>query len=124
MLGIEGSKIAISKSKHPESITRYNLQKELKLGKKFDLIWSFELVEHIHPKFLDNLLKTFSNHSDKIVLSAARPGQGGCGHFNEQPETYWIKCFERYGYKFNKDKTEELRKIDDEYAQNMLVFER
>ena len=96
----------------------------MKLGRTFDLIWSFEFVEHIHPKFIDNLLKTFSNHSDRIALSAARPGQGGNGHFNEQPASYWIEKFERYGYKFARKKTDELRAIAEEYAENMLVLER
>ena len=122
--GVEGSKIAISAASHPELIIRYNLDKELELSKKFDLIWSFEFVEHIHHKFIDNLLKTFSNHSDRIVLSAARPGQGGDGHFNEQPSSYWIEKFEKYGYRFNRSKTDALRVIEEEYAENMLVFER
>ncbi|MCX5695207.1 MAG: methyltransferase domain-containing protein [Candidatus Omnitrophica bacterium] len=124
VIGVEGSKIAISAANHPELIIKYNLEKELKLNKRFDLIWSFEFVEHIHPKFIDNLLKTFSNHSNRIVLSAARPGQGGNGHFNEQPEAYWVKQFEKYGYRSNRDKIEELRNIDELYAKNMLVFER
>lgn len=36
-IGVDGSKIAISKSNHPELIVRHNLEKELNLGKKFDL---------------------------------------------------------------------------------------
>ncbi len=75
-------------------------------------------------KYIDNLLETFSNHSDRIVMSAARPGQTGVGHFNEQLEDYWIKQFEKYGYKLNKDRTEELRNLDIQFAKNMLVFER
>lgn len=123
-IGVEGSKIAISVANHPELIVKYNLGKELKLNKKFDLIWSFEFVEHIHPKFIDNLLKTFSNHSDRIVFSAARPGQGGYGHFNEQPASYWIEKFGKYGYRFVRKKTEELCAINEEYAENILVLER
>ena len=124
VVGVEGSKIAISEANHPELILKYNLEKELKLNRKFGLIWSFEFVEHIHPKFVNNLLKTFSNHSDRVVLSAARPGQGGDGHFNEQPPSYWIEKFEKHGYRFDRAKTDELRLINEEYAENMLVFER
>lgn len=122
--GVEGSKIAICEARHSELIVLFNLEKELRLDKKFDLIWSFEFVEHIHPKFTDNLLKTFSNHSDRIVLSAARPGQGGNGHFNEQPGSYWIEKFEKYGYRFDEEKSEELKSLNEQYAENMLVFER
>ena len=123
-VGIEGSTLAIRKAKNPKAILKYNLNRELNLNKRFDLIWSFEFVEHIHPKYVDNLLKSFSNHSNKVVMSAARPGQGGDGHFNEQLETYWIKQFEKYGYRLNIDKTEELISIDEKYAKNMLAFER
>lgn len=123
-IGVEGSKIAISRANHPELIVRYNLEKELNLNKRFDLIWSFEFVEHIHPRFIDNLLKTFSNHADRIVLSAARPGQGGNGHFNEQAEDYWIEKFKEYGYRLDRDRTDELRMVKEEFAENILVFER
>lgn len=123
-VGVEGSKIAISKASYPERIIRYNLEKELKLGKQFDLIWSFEFVEHVHPRFVHNILKTFSNHSDKIVMSAARPGQGGNGHFNEQPEEYWINLFAKAGYQFSKNKTEKLRSTHDLWSDNILVFQR
>lgn len=122
--GVDGSRVAISRANHPEFIIKHNLEKELDLHKKFDLIWSFEFIEHIHPKYLDQVLKTFSNHSDKVVISAAHPFQGGDGHFNEQPASYWMRQFERYGYRFNKDKTEKLQSIKEEFAENMLVFER
>ncbi len=122
--GVEGSELAISKAKYPDKILQYNLEKELNLKKRFDLIWSFEFVEHIHPKYVDNLLKTFSNHSDKVVVSAAPPGQGGDGHFNEQLPVYWIEKFKQYGYAFDQPRSEELRKLEDSYSQNLIVFER
>jgi len=124
VVGIEGSLLAINKAKNPKVILRYNLNNELNLKRKFDLIWSFEFVEHIHPEYLENLLKTFSNHSDRIVMSAARPGIATPWHFNEQPETYWIDNFKKYGYRLNSKFTEELRRIDEEFAINILVFER
>ena len=124
VIGVDGSKLAIKNALNPELVIRYDLNKELNLKKKFDLIWSYELVEHIHPKYVDNLLKTFSNHSDIIVMSAAKPGQGGEGHFNEQLPEYWIKMFLKYGYEYNTQKTEEFRKIPEKYSENMLVFEK
>ena len=77
VIGVEGSKVAISRAINKRLIKRHNLEKELNLRRKFELIWSFEFVEHIHPKYADNLLRTFSNHSDTVVMSAARPSQGG-----------------------------------------------
>jgi len=124
VMGVEGSDIAIYYAKHPEVILQYNLEKELNLHKKFDLIWSYEFVEHIYPKYINNLMKTFSNHSDTVVMSAAQPGQEGDGHFNEQPDSYWIAQFKRYGYSFNENKTGILRKLNEVFAKNMYVFER
>ncbi len=124
VVGVDGSKIAISHAKHPERIIPYNLTKELRLKKTFDLIWSFEFVEHIHPQFTRNLLQTFSNHSDTIVMSAAKPGQGGSGHFNEQPAAYWIEQMSTKGYRLNENLTSQFHSIDETHAHNILVFQR
>lgn len=123
-VGVEGSRKAIAHAKNKELIVRYNLEKVLDLYRKFDMIWSFEFVEHVHPRAIKNLIQTFSNHSDKIVMSAAVPGQGGCGHFNEQLPAYWIEHFETCGYRLNKIKTEDLKSTGELYVQNILVFER
>ncbi len=124
VFGVEGSWAAIESAKNKQFIMRHNLSKELRLNRKFDLIWSFEFVEHIHPKFVNNLMRTFSNHSDKVIISAARPGQGGEGHFNEKPPEYWINIFKEYGYKFINDETDLLRDTDEMCSKNMLVFKR
>ena len=122
VLGVEGSSSAISKSSASSHLIQFDLNHELNLKRKFDLIFSYEFVEHIHPKYVDNLLKTFSNHSDKIVLSAAKPGQGGLGHFNEQLPEYWISQFVRYGYSYDSEKTFLLKLEEKTYPDNILVF--
>ena len=123
-LGVEGSSLAISEANNSRCILKFDLSKELNLRKKYDLIWSFEFVEHIHPNYINNLMKTFENHSNTVIMSAAQPFQGGDGHFNEQPQAYWVEQFKRHGYEFNIEKTEELRNIDERYSKNMYVFER
>jgi SAM-dependent methyltransferase len=122
--GVEGSELAISKALHPELIRQWNLNEELNRNRKFDLTWCYEVVEHVHPKYVNNLMRTFSNHSDRVVLSAAPPGQGGEGHFNEQPPSYWRALFESYGFGCDERATEALHGIDEIFSQNMLVFER
>lgn len=122
--GMEGSSLAIKQSIHPELIQKFNLNNELNLNQKFDLIWSFEFIEHIHPNYLNNLIRTFSNHSNLVIISAARPGQGGEGHFNEQDDEYWIDQFKKYNYKLDKINTKKLRSIDEQFSNNMYVFKR
>ncbi|MBC8553077.1 MAG: class I SAM-dependent methyltransferase [Candidatus Brocadiales bacterium] len=124
VVGVEGSQLAIEHSEHPELIIKYNLNNELNLNRKFDLIYSFEFLEHIHPKYVDNLLRTFAHHSDIVIVSAAQPGQGGLGHLNEQPMNYWINKFKEYRYHLNSDNTFLLRSCKDLFSDNLLVFER
>ena len=123
-IGIENSRLAISKSPASEKIIWHNLKKELNLKRKFDLVWSFEVIEHIHPRFESIFLNTLVRHSDRIIISAATPGQGGHGHFNEQLPEYWVKRFLDLRYKLNENMTECLRNTEEMHAINMLVFEK
>ncbi|HLL83782.1 MAG TPA: class I SAM-dependent methyltransferase [Longimicrobium sp.] len=124
VFGLEGSELAISKAAHPELIRKVDLNHEVQLRRKFDLVWSYEVVEHIHPDYVQSLMRTFSNHGDNVVLSAARPGQGGQGHFNEQPPEYWIARFAEHGYTCDQDATRRLRAVPEEFSANMLAFRR
>jgi hypothetical protein len=55
-------------------------------------------------------------------MSAAQPGQGGVGHFNEQPPEYWISKMASVGYTLDEALTQRLQATPDEYAANMLAF--
>jgi SAM-dependent methyltransferase len=123
-IGIENSRLAINKSPVSEKIIRHNLKREMNLKRKFDLVWCFEVIEHIHPRFEPIFLNTLIRHSDRIIISAAIPGQGGHGHFNEQLPEYWVKRFSALRFKLNEDMTECLKNIDEMHAKNMLVFEK
>lgn len=120
--GIENSALAASNSKNPERILKYNLNKSVDLQKKFDLVWCFEVIEHIHPMFESSILKTLTSHGPLVILSAAKPGQGGHGHFNEQNEEYWIKKFSDLGYVFDEKLSLNLRETKEEHAENLMVF--
>ena len=122
--GVENSAIAIAKSPAKDHIIRHNLSNELNLNKKFDLVWCFEVIEHIHPDFEKNLLQTLVNHSNYIVLSAARPGQGGHGHFNEKEPAYWIQKFSDLGYSYDSAFTQKLKDTGEMHSDNLLCFSR
>jgi len=96
--GLEGSALAISKARNAALIQQHDLNQPIHLGQKFDLVWCFEVAEHIHPRYASALLETLTAHGDRILLSAARPGQGGLGHLNEQPRGYWDDLFRGDGY--------------------------
>ena len=63
-------------------------------------------------------------------MSWALPGQGGDGHINEKSTTYIIKEVEKYGFKLNKKKTNEIRQSIDisptfmYFRHNLLIFDK
>jgi SAM-dependent methyltransferase len=121
-VGLEGSQPAIDASPVRSQIQRTNLNRPVALGRTFDVVWSYEVAEHIHAKYVDAFLETLTTHGPVIVMSAAQPGQGGCGHFNEQPPEYWIAHIERRGFRYAAAEADALHALSDEFARNMMVF--
>jgi 2-polyprenyl-3-methyl-5-hydroxy-6-metoxy-1,4-benzoquinol methylase len=121
-IGIEASRAAIRASKYPHLIKRQDLRHRFDLRRQFDLAWCFEVAEHIHPRYVEDFIDNLCRHSDLITLSAAPPGQGGEGHFNEQPQAYWVAKFIRRGYHLHKEWTLALREVHEHYSENMMVF--
>jgi SAM-dependent methyltransferase len=120
--GIEGSSLAISRAANPHRILCANLERPIDLGRRFDLVWSFEVAEHIDGRYADNLVRTLTTHADAVVMSAAVPGQGGEGHLNEQPPQYWIERFARMRFDYDRSLTSYLRQSTDTHSQNILAF--
>jgi cyclopropane fatty-acyl-phospholipid synthase-like methyltransferase len=123
-VGLEGSQPAIDASPVHNRIKLVNLNRPVALGRMFDVVWSYEVAEHIHPKYTDAFLQTLTTHGPVIILSAARPGQGGVGHFNEQPPLYWIERIERRGFLHVAEASAQFQALPDEWARNVLVFVR
>jgi len=71
-----------------EALTKGNcrtleLAKDFDLKKKFDLVLSLEVGEHIPAEFESVFLANITNHCRRyLVLSWAIPGQDGIGHVN------------------------------------------
>jgi SAM-dependent methyltransferase len=121
-VGIEASRAAIRASKYPRLIKRQDLRRRFDLGQRFDLAWCFEVAEHIHPQYVEHFVDNLCRHSDLVTLSAAPPGHGGEGHFNEQPKSYWVDEFSSRGYSLHKEWTLALRAVREHYSENMMVF--
>ncbi len=122
--GLEGSRLAISKARNPDKIMRWNLERPLDLKRKFDLVWCFEVAEHIRPKYARALVHTMTRHAGKVVLSAAHPGQGGYGHCNEQPPSYWEELFAAHGFRPVEEARSRITKNWGWNPENIMVFER
>lgn len=124
--GVDGLYIPRDKLLIPqERFVGSDLSKEISLGRKFDLVVSLEVAEHLPEEvsalFIDSLIK----HADKIVFSAAIPFQGGPNHVNEQWPDYWAKLFKSKGFVavdvFRKEFWNN-EKVEWWYRQNILLF--
>jgi SAM-dependent methyltransferase len=97
----------------------------------FDVALSLEVGEHI-PEVLSAHYIRFlaATGADFLYFSAARPGQGGIGHINCQPKSYWAMRLARRGFYFHHEETERwLGFMRDGYhmgwlTQNGMVFYR
>lgn len=99
ILGIDGDYVNRKRLKIPEkNFWARDLRKEIRLNRKFDLAISTEVAEHLEDKFADIFINNITKASDKVLFSAAVPGQGGTNHVNEQWQSYWIDKFEERGY--------------------------
>ena len=63
-----------------------------------DIAFTIEVGEHVPIEYADRFVDFLCASSELVVFSAAHPGQGGHGHINEQPKSYWEKKFTERGY--------------------------
>jgi SAM-dependent methyltransferase len=101
------------------------------VGAAFDLAYCFEVAEHLPPDLGDRLVQYVASQAPLVVFTAAHPGQGGTGHINEQPQSYWIERFARFGMKHNAElsaRVAEMFRAEQLSAwwliDNAMVFER
>lgn len=96
---------------------------------KYDIVVCFEVGEHIPREkesvFLDNV-SSFCQQPGTVLLSWAVPGQGGCGHVNEQPNEYIIDQMKRRVFKHNVELQNYFRKAASIkwFKNTLMVFER
>ena len=98
-VGIEGQWLEQSRLRFAGAEYRYqDLNSVIDLDRCFDLAISVEVAEHLHPSrgptFIDDLCRA----SEQILFAAALPRQGGDGHINCRPHSYWVEEFRRNGY--------------------------
>ena len=110
-----------------ERFHAHDLTKPFTLGRKFDLVVSLEVAEHIPEQFADSFIEVLVKHGDVHLFSAAIPGQGGQNHVNEQWPEYWQKKFERFGFYFHDVIRPQIwgnEQIDFWYRQNMFLVKK
>lgn len=100
VLGVDGDYVDRSALLIPvESFQSKDLSTRFSLDRSFDLVTSLEVAEHIQGDRAVTFVENLVSHGERILFSAAVPGQGGEFHVNEQPLDYWREHFARRGYR-------------------------
>jgi SAM-dependent methyltransferase len=82
----------------PQHFRAADLNQPINLGRRFDLVQSLEVAEHLPKERAADFVDTLTAHASLVMFSAAVPGQGGEHHVNEQPLEYWREKFLARGY--------------------------
>jgi hypothetical protein len=104
-----------------------DLTDPIDLRRRFDLVQSLEVAEHLLPAKAEQFVHTLTAHGPYVLFSAAVPGQGGENHVNEQPLDYWRAIFRGRGYAavdYLRPLIFRDRLIARWYRYNMLLYVR
>jgi hypothetical protein len=91
---------------------------------RWPLTLCLEMAEHVSAEAGDHLIAELCRVSERVVFSAAIPGQGGDGHVNEQWPAYWGRRFNRHGFFLSDPWRLEIwedERIEPWYRQNLLL---
>jgi hypothetical protein len=134
--GVEGSENCTPFLVVPERLVRIvDMRKELIFlaDSMYDMVLCLEMLEHIEEEYADIVVSNLSSMTNKILTSAAPPGQGGHYHVNCRPKEYWVEMFSRYKFTHNRSIVDAIRKewepINHKkemsaYYKNLMYFER
>lgn len=67
-----------------------------------------EVFEHLPEALADRAVSSICATAPWILFSAAHPGQGGLGHVNCQPKSYWLEKFCHKGFYYCPEETTSL----------------
>jgi len=126
VLGVDGDAGALKGGLLPNNVVLHDyVDGPYVPRKEYDLVLSYEFVEHVEEKCKENFLKTFLSAGSYIVMTHAVPGQGGWHHVNCQPDEYWIEEIEKLGFKYEPFITRFVRSVGGNHlSKSGLVFSK
>jgi SAM-dependent methyltransferase len=113
-------------------VHRFDLESD-SLGERrtFDVASSMEVAEHLPERIADRFVDLLVSFAPVIVFTAARPGQGGSDHVNEQPPEYWIEKFRARSFTHDPACAARMSEgwrtsgaVATWYWENLMVFRR
>jgi SAM-dependent methyltransferase len=104
-----------------------DFRQPLALDRRFDLVLSTEVGEHIEEQHARPFVRSIAAHGDLVLFGAAIPYQGGLHHVNEQWPSWWVGLFAAEGFR-PFDAVRPLiwaeRDVHFWYKQNALIYVR
>lgn len=91
----------------------------------FDLVVSFEVLEHIDAAHARDVVAMMTRLGDIVVCGVAIPLQGGKHHVNEQWPDYWRALFAEQGFEaFDalRPLMAHFDNVDSAYVQNTILY--
>lgn len=75
-----------------------DLNYQVQLDCASDLAICVEVAEHLMPERSESFVADLCNLARVVIFGAALPRQGGSGHINCRPHSFWIDQFDRRGF--------------------------
>lgn len=126
VLGIDGSYVRPETLLIPvDRFQALDLTGPQPVGKRFDLVESLEVAEHLPESAAKNFVSFLCSLGPIILFSAAIPYQGGTHHVNEQWPEYWAALFAEHDYvalDLIRERVWDNERVAYYYAQNAFIF--
>ena len=126
VFGVDGAYVDERALEIPrERFLAHDLRRPLELDRRFDLVVSLEVGEHLRPEHAETFVASITALGPIVLFSAAIPGQGGTAHVNEQWPAYWAQLFAARGFVHVDCLRRRLwhdEAVAPWYAQNALLY--
>jgi SAM-dependent methyltransferase len=109
----------------PACFEAADLSNPPKANRRFDLVTSLEVAEHLPESSARRFVEYLTSLGDTVAFSAAIPFQGGTDHLNEQWPDYWSDLFAERGYlalDVLRPKIWLSSNVEFWYRQNLIVY--
>jgi SAM-dependent methyltransferase len=124
--GIDGPHVDVARLLIPrERFIAADLERPVELGRRYDLVISLEVAEHVSASAADTFVASLVKLGPAVLFSAAIPDQGGERHVNEQWPHYWVEKFAVHGYAALdciRDRIWDHPDVEPWYAQNVFLY--
>lgn len=105
-----------------ENVVIQDLRVPFDLG-KFDLVMSFEVLEHLEEEFAEVAVDNITRHANRCLITACPRGDG-YWHINYKPMEYWQDLFSKKGYYMSTKQAVWFKRCGVPWLKNRLMYFR